>query len=159
MDPAVAELATTVVGAFRSTPLPPRRFARETDMEAVLLPAMKRALAPSGIELVHSGVRRVPCFIPDETREPDGEARRGRLAVAIELKLLRGERADGGEFHRGFGQCFAYVALPLFSAALLLVVHQCAERSLSVPAEMLGLRTEPFRSVIIADRWHQAPPQ
>lgn len=30
--------------------------------------------------------------IPNETREPDGEARRGRLAIAIELKLLRGER-------------------------------------------------------------------
>lgn len=158
MNPAVADFVSAVADAFRTAPLPMRRFVDEPDMGKALLPSMKNALASTGIEIISNGIRTVPCFIPGETRKPDGEARRGDLAIALELKLLKGDRSDGGSFHRGFGQCFTYVAAPIFSAALLLVVHQCPQRALSIPSEMLGLRMDPFRSVIIADRCHYPPP-
>lgn len=152
------QLSTAVIAAFRAAPLPLRNFDRETDMEAVLLPAMKLLLKPQGIELVHERVRKVACFLPGETREPDGEARRGEFSIALELKLLRGVRQDGGEFHRGFGQCFTYVASSIYVAALMLVVHQGPRRALTLPPAALGLNLEPFRRVTIADRWHDISP-
>ena len=150
----VANIVDAVTDAFRSAQLPPRTFRLETDMEAVLLPLMQRHLATTGIQIVTSNVRRVPCFIPNETREPDGEARDRETSVALELKLLRGGRNDGGEFHRGFGQCFTYVASGIYAAAMLLVVHQGQPRSLSTPTAPIGLNLDPFRRVYIVDRTH-----
>lgn len=151
----MTNLELAVVDAFQNAPLPARAFRLESDMEAALLPEMHRLLAPSGITLVTHGVRRVPCFLPGETREPDGEARQGNEAIALELKLLRGDRhRDGGEFHRGFGQCFTYVASRIYSSALMLVLHQGNQRSLQLPPDAIGLDSKPFRQVHIIDRWH-----
>jgi hypothetical protein len=154
--------ATRIVEAVRQAffhcDLPVAVFAKESDLRAFLLPAMRSSIR-EGV-LIRDTVRRVPDFVPAEQIRPDGEAVEGSISVALELKLLRGRRNnDAGELHRGLGQCLAYAASEFYAASVLLVVHEGAIRPearglplLSTPGEIV-LATEPPRRVLMFNRW------
>lgn len=155
----VDDVVDVVTFAFASCGLPRRRFVDEKDLEGALLPAMNNVAIAYGVE-IGKGVTTVPCFMPTETRTPDGVARSSKLVVALELKFLRGKRnTDGGEFHRGLGQCLAYACDPTYAASVLLAVHsapthhQAQGRPLNPTPAPIIVQTIPPRRIYMVNRW------
>lgn len=155
----VDDIVNVVTFAFLSSELPPRQFANEGDLELELLPAMNKIATAYGVQ-IGTGAQAVPCFMPTETRTPDGTARHGKLVVALELKFLRGKRnSDGGEFHRGLGQCLTYACDSTYAASILLAVHsapthvQARGRPLNPTPAPIIVQTMPPRRIYMVNRW------
>lgn len=155
----VDEVVDCVRIAFESCTLPLQRFEKERHLERALWPAMEAATIARGVS-IRQRAWPVDCFMPAENRTPDGLAECGNIVIALELKLLRGKRErDGGEFHRGLGQCFAYVCDSRYSAAILLVVHaaptsrRAKGQRLNTPPAPLVAQTMPPRRVWMFSRW------
>ena len=157
-SPSLVEvLVAHLERAFQICILPPRAFKDEADLGAHLFPAMR---ASAGELRLKAPGRRVPCFLSPENRVPDAEVTDGAVTVAVELKILIGQRnRDGGEVHRGLGQCLTYISSPTYLGSVLLVVHDgyrpgIVPRVLSKPPAAIELAASPPRRGTMFSRLH-----